>query len=211
MAKVLTFAQQKGGSGKSTLASQLAIALSAGRAIALVDLDPQRSLAGWVDARAARRGGDLDFEFFESSELRAGTDIRRARKAADLVFVDCPGAADVLLRSVLRETDLAICPAQPSAPDIWALRATLKMALREAVEARVVLNRLPPRGGLPETLAAELDAAGADMAAAGIGNRIAIARAFAAGAGVTETERSGKAAQEVTALAEEIAATLASL
>lgn len=209
MARIATFAQQKGGAGKTTLLTQVAAAfVGEGRRVALIDLDPQRSLAGWADARARANGGALDFAFFESSEWRAGSDIRRAGAEADVVLVDCPGNADVLLRSAMREADLVVIPAQPSAPDAWATRATLKMAAREGADARVVLNRVPPRGGPGDAVESMLRADGAEIMAARIGARIAFATAFMEGRGVTESDRKGKAAAEIAALASEIAAAL---
>lgn len=207
MALIATFAQQKGGAGKTTLLTQLAVAwLADGRRVALIDLDPQRSLAGWVDARARARGGALDLAFWESSEWRASGDIRRAAAEADLVLVDCPGNADVLQRSAMRAADLVVIPAQPSAPDAWATRATMKMALREGALARVVLNRVPVRGGPVEAIETLLREDGAEIAASRIGNRIAFANAFLEGAGVLENARGSKAADEVLALRAEFAA-----
>ncbi|MFV0476000.1 MAG: AAA family ATPase [Pikeienuella sp.] len=210
MAKVLTFAQQKGGSGKTTLLTQLAVAFGEGggklgpkRRIGLIDLDPQRTLTGWMDERIRRRG-EADMDLIESSEWRVGTDIGKAARDADLIMIDCPGAADVMLNRVLRETDLVIAPAQPSAPDVWATRATLVAAAKQGAEARVVLNRVPPRGGAVEEMAEKLEETGADLLTRRIGNRIAFASAFAQGAAVTETARASKAAEEILALAAEI-------
>jgi chromosome partitioning protein len=209
LAHVITFAQQKGGSGKTTLLTQLAAALiGEGRRVGLVDLDPQRSLAGWVDARARARDGALDLAFWESSEWRATGDIRRAKSEAEIVLVDCPGAADVLLRSAMRAADLVLAPAQPSPPDAWATRATLKMALREGALSRVVLNRVSPRGGPVAAVEAMLAEDGAELLETRIGNRVAFATAFLEGRGVTEPPRAGKAADEIAALAGEIAAIL---
>jgi chromosome partitioning protein len=206
MAQIVTFAQQKGGAGKTTLLTQLGAAWAGeGRRVAMIDLDPQRSLAGWVDARARALDGKLDIGFWESSEWRASGDIRRAAGEADVVLVDCPGNADVLLRSAMRSAGLVVIPAQPSAPDAWATRATLKMALREGVESRVVFNRVPVRGGPGDAVAAMLAEDGAAIAAASVGNRIAFANAFLEGRGVTEMPRSGKAADEIRALAAEVA------
>jgi chromosome partitioning protein len=208
-ARIVAFAQQKGGAGKTTLLTQTAVAwIGQGRRVALLDLDPQRSLAGWVDARARALGGALDLVFYESSEWRAGGDIRRAAAEAALVLVDCPGHADVLLRAALREADLVVAPAQPSAPDAWATRATLKMAAGEGARTVVAMNRVPPRGGPGPEVEQLLRDAGAQLLDARVGDRIAFARAFIAGRGVTETDRGGKAAAEIDALAAEIATAL---
>jgi chromosome partitioning protein len=82
------------------------------------------------------------------------------------------------------------------------------MAAREGALARVVLNRVPARGGPGEAVEAMLAEDGAQIAATRIGNRIAFANAFMEGRGVTEIARSGKAAEEVRALAEEVGALL---
>lgn len=204
MAKVLTFAQQKGGSGKTTLLTQLAVAMGSGKTrIAMIDLDPQKTLSAWMDERIQKRG-EPDMDLIESSEWRVGTDISKAGREADLIFIDCPGSADVMLNRVLRATDLVVIPAQPSAPDVWATRAVLKMAAREGAEARVVLNRVPPRGGTVEDMAAKLEEEGADILPERIGNRVAFTTAFSQGAGVTETAKSSKAAEEILALAKAV-------
>ena len=63
--RVITIAQRKGGAGKTTLAAQLAIALARqGAKLALLDIDPQASLAAWVALRRARLGGSgIGFDF----------------------------------------------------------------------------------------------------------------------------------------------------
>ena len=56
MATVITVAQQKGGAGKTTLAANSAAALAANRRVALLDVDPQRSLTRWNELRKTRNG-----------------------------------------------------------------------------------------------------------------------------------------------------------
>ena len=53
MGQAITFAQQKGGAGKTTVLAHLAAAWAgAGRDVAVIDLDPQRSLTRWTEIRA---------------------------------------------------------------------------------------------------------------------------------------------------------------
>src|ERR1700733_5167790 len=56
MAIVITVAQQKGGTGKTTLAANLAAALAPATRVALLDIDPQKSLTRWHAIRTARDG-----------------------------------------------------------------------------------------------------------------------------------------------------------
>lgn len=204
MANIITFAQQKGGAGKTTLLTQLAAHMVAKNRVALIDLDPQKTLTGWMDERI-QRTGDADMDLIESSEWRIGVDLKKAARDADVILIDCPGTADMMLGKVMRETDMVVVPAQPSAPDVWATRATVRMAMKEGADAYVVLNRVPPRGGAVEEIAAKLIDEGADLLKERLGNRVAFSAAFGKGAGVSETAKSSKAADEIAALAKAIA------
>ena len=204
MSRTILFAQQKGGAGKTTLLVQLAVIWAGeGRRVALLDLDPQGSLTRWGALRA-----DPALPVIESAEWRAGTDLRRAKREADIVLADCPGAADVLLRAAMREADLVLVPAQPSAMDAWATAATLEMARRERTPARVALNRVPPRGGAVERSVALLREQGAEILASRLGQRVAFAASFLSGRAACEISRASAAAREARALAGEVLALL---
>ncbi len=205
MARVVTMAQQKGGAGKTTVLAQLAAAWSGrGARVTLIDLDPQRSLTRWAELRA-----DPTLTLTESKDWRAGVDIDAARRRSDLVLVDCPGAADALLRAAVRGADLVLSPMQPSPPDVWATRAVIEMCAREGARMRVLLNRMPSRGGpVAETEAALAEAGGVPLRAR-LGNRVAFATAFLTGRAAAETAPRSRAAEEVAALVEEIDAELA--
>jgi chromosome partitioning protein len=213
MGKVVLFVQQKGGAGKTMLLTQLAVHRAAtGASVALIDLDPQRSTAAWFAERRKRGGvaggGANGMDLLESADWRAGSDIRDAARAADWVFVDAPGSADVLGRGAMRAANFALIPCQPAIADVWATAATLAMAAKEKLPHAVVLNRFPPRGRAAEAAAAALAASGAPVLAPRIGTRAAFADAFMQGAGVTETARTSKAAQEIAALAAALEAAL---
>ena len=207
MGRIILFAQQKGGAGKTTLLTQVAAKVAGGGAtVSIVDLDPQRSASEWHAARVKRRGGDADITLVESANWRAASDIQRAGKASDLTLIDSPGTAEVLRRVALRVADFCVIPCQPSAADVWACRHTLEIIEGEGVEHCVVLNRVPPRSNAADAAIADLASMGAPVIDPTVGTRAAFTDAFMRGAGVTETARRSKAAQEITALTDALSA-----
>ena len=205
MSRIVLFAQQKGGAGKTMLLTQVAAALAArDRAVAIVDLDPQRSAAEWHEVRVARLGDGGGTALVESANWRASADIQKAAKDADIVLIDSPGTAEVLKRVALKAADFCVVPCQPSAADVWACRQTLEMIEEAGIDHKVLLNRVPPRSNAADAAAAELAGLGAPVLDASIGSRSAFAEAFMQGAGVTETARRSKAAAEIDALLAEL-------
>jgi chromosome partitioning protein len=199
MTAILVLAQQKGGAGKTTLAVQLAHAFAArGRTVRLADLDPQRSLTRWAELR---HPPDIPCETIP--EWQASTGLKRAAAKADLLVVDCPGNADILLRSALRAAHLVLIPVQPSPLDAWAAAPTLEACVKEKARHSIVLNRVPPRGGaLEETRAALSDH---PILPETVGARVAFATAFLQGRAAAETHPRSKAAAEISALADAVA------
>jgi chromosome partitioning protein len=204
---VITIAQRKGGAGKTTLAAQLAVAWARqGARLALLDIDPQGSLAGWVDLRSARLGASaIGFDFAALPGWRAAQWIEDRARRVDLVVIDGPPHAETEAQIAVRAAGLVLIPVQPSPLDLWATQATLKMARDERRRPLVVLNRVPPRSGMTDRIAADL-AEGAPVAATRIGNRVALVRAMASGLGVVESESASHAAAEIAALAQEVCA-----
>ena len=203
---VITIAQRKGGAGKTTLAAQLATAwLRQGARVALLDIDPQASLAAWVELRRARLGAEnVGFDFAALPGWRAAQWIEDRARGAEFVVVDGPPHAEVEARIAVRAAGLVLVPVQPSPLDLWATKETLAMAGEERRGALVVLNRVLSRSSLADRVAAVLAAAGAAIAATRIGNRVALVRAMASGLGVVEIPGANSAAAEITALAEEV-------
>jgi len=203
---VITIAQRKGGAGKTTLAAQLAVTWAqSGARVAVLDIDPQGSLAAWVELRRARLGASaVGLDFAALPGWRAATWIEEQARRADLIVIDNPPHAETEAQIAVRAAGLVIIPVQPSPLDLWATEATLKMVRDERRRALVVLNRVPPRSTLTDHVAAELARSGAPVAATRIGNRIALVRAMMSGLGVVESEGASQAAVEITTFADEV-------
>ena len=202
MAVVITVAQQKGGAGKTTLAAHLAAAFAARRRVAVLDIDPQRSLARWHGLRGAR--GAAPILLSDVSGWRLATELDRLRRDHDVLIVDSPPQIDTDAKLAVRGADLVLVPLQPSPPDLWAAEGTLKLAAAEKRPARLVLNRAPASGKLRQQVEAEIARKGDLLLAATLGNRTGFASAFARGLGITETAPKSVAAKELLALLAEI-------
>ncbi|MBP0463000.1 AAA family ATPase [Roseomonas sp. PWR1] len=201
MAFVIAVAQRKGGAGKSTIAANLAAAYAeAGQRVALLDIDPQRSLARWDELRGrARKARPLHFE--APSGWRVPGILDRLKREADIVLLDTAPHDDTDARVAVRSADLVLVPLQPSAADLWSMDATLDLAKKEGRPVMLVLNRAPASGRLLDQVRAAIAERGLPLASATIGNRTAFAQAFMAGLGAVEAAPKGVAAEEIRALA----------
>ncbi|MSO92196.1 MAG: ParA family protein [Rhodospirillales bacterium] len=205
-AHVMTVAQQKGGSGKTTLAAQIAAAWSAeGQRTALVDIDPQASLATWFQRRTEWDGAPVHtLHLSKIAGWRIAAEIDRLRRDFDAVIVDSPPHAETETRTAVRAADLVLIPVQPSPMDIWATQPTLEMARKEKVRALIVLNRVPARARLIEAVEAALAKESVPVATCRLGNRTAFAQSMMEGRAVVECAPRSTAAAEVRALADEL-------
>jgi len=204
MAIVITVAQQKGGTGKTTLAANLGAALAPSSRVALLDIDPQKSLTRWHAIRTARNAQGPPLTFSEVSGWRLAAELDRLKRTHDVVLIDSPPQIDTDARLAIRGADLVLIPVQPSPPDVWAAEGTLALAAAERRDARVVLNRVPPASRLGEAVKADLTTRNLPLLRTAIGNRTGFAIAFAAGLGVTEAAPRSSAAAELRALLDEL-------
>ena len=204
MATVITVAQQKGGAGKTTLAANIAAALASERRVALLDIDPQKSLTRWHELRKARNGQAAPISFSEVSGWRLRNELDKLKREHEILVIDSPPQIDTDAKLAVRGADLVLVPVQPSPPDIWAAEGTLKLAADEGREAKLVLNRAPSTSRLREAVEADMAARKLPALKSALGNRTGFASAFAEGLGVTEAAPRSAAASELRSLVEEI-------
>jgi len=205
-ATIITIAQRKGGAGKTTLAAHLGVALAnVGRVVGLIDTDPQASLAIWHERREQRLGhGETGLDFAAVTGWRAAAEIASRARDCEIVLIDSAASTDIETRSAIRCAGLVLVPVQPSPVDLWATLPTLDIAEQEGVPALLVLNRVPSRARLNAAMRERLAEYDVGLATTGIGNRVALAAAFAEGKGVAESAEATLAAGEIAALADEV-------
>jgi chromosome partitioning protein len=197
--KTVLIGKQKGGVGASTTARELAVAAAdAGQTVALVDLDPQRTLSKWWARRQAvmpvAQGNQANPALITVSHSGLPEALKRLAAAGiDLVLIDTPPSIHGYVLALARDCDLVLAPVRASADDLDALKAFLD-ALDPSVQFAFVITQAPSRSRLYDDALALL----AERGRVAPPLRFRSDFAAAAGTGRTAFEATGtKAAQEV--------------
>ncbi|MBV8456491.1 MAG: AAA family ATPase [Acetobacteraceae bacterium] len=201
MGIVITVAQQKGGTGKTTIAANIAAAMAGNGRVAMLDIDPQKTLIRWYGLRGNRTPA---LSCSDVSGWRMTAELERLRSNHDVVVIDSPPRIDTDARIAIRAANIVLIPVQPSPPDLWAAEGTLKLAAEERRPARIILNRVPATSRLRRMMEADIVAKGLPAMRAALGNRSGFALAFASGLGVTEASPRSTATAEVRGLVSEL-------
>ncbi len=212
MAMVIAIAQSKGGAGKTSLTVHLACAFGGRRTemsetrkrVALVDLDPLTSLTRWFQLREQLLGPDARLTIYTGTGWRAQNAIEEAKRDSEIVLIDVPPQDEVAMRMAVRAAAVTIVPMQLSPMDLWATWPTMELIAHEGGRAMIVLNRVPPRARVADTLVAEMTRAGMPLSLASLGNRTAFVASLIDGKGVTEADPRSAAATEIRLLADEV-------
>jgi chromosome partitioning protein len=207
---VVTLATSKGGAGKSTLARSLAAHWFAlGHRPALIDADPQRSLANRHDPNGRLAGLPIIAE----PEERVTEVIEEFRARHAPVIVDTAGFRNRTTIGALVATDLAIIPLKPAIEDVDAAIATHNLIQEinqtEEREGRpikvVMILTMTLRGTvIARHVRLQLTSAGYPLLTAEMPNRVAYPEAGIEGLSPSIIEPDGAAARDITALAQEI-------
>jgi chromosome partitioning protein len=203
--RTIAFLTQKGGTGKTTLAASVAVsAAGAGENVIALDLDPQGSLVRWGARREAVDTRDkVIVDLLERERLPQLPKILHG--LADVGFTvaifDTAGADPSAIRLVTEAVDLCLLPVRPSLLDIEASIATFRTAYLAKRKAAFVLNQCPPahHSARAKAAAKALGELGV-LAEPMLSTRMDFQDAIAAGFGVTEYARNGRAAQEIAQL-----------
>lgn len=191
---VVVFASQKGGSGKSTLSGHVAVAaeMAGVGPVALIDTDPQGSIANWAKAREAYRPScKLATVETLPEELE-----RLEREGVRLVIVDTPPAATSAIGAVISYADLVVIPTRPSPHDLRAVGRTVDMVEARGRPLVFALNAATPRARLTTDAAFALSQHGT-VAPVIVHNRLDYAASMIDGRTVMEIDPKGKSAEEI--------------
>ena len=190
-------ASQKGGSGKTTLSGHLAVeAERAGTGpVALIDTDPQGSLAQWWNARAAPTP-----HFVKAGLMNLGEVLSELRNAGfRLAVIDTPPAITASISQVVAFADLVIVPTRPSPHDLRAVGATVDIVDRRGKPLIFVVNAAMMRARITGETAVALSQHGT-VAPVTVHNRVDFAASMVDGRTVGEVVPDSASAREISEL-----------
>lgn len=195
--QVIVFASQKGGSGKTTLCGQLAVQADLVNAgpVALIDTDPQGSLADWWNARESETP-----VFVRTDFARLMEDLSELRKAGiRLVFVDTPPAVTETIRDIVSFANLVVIPTRPSPHDLRAVGATVDIIDSQEKPLIFAVNAATPRARITADAAVALSQHGT-VAPVTVHQRTDFATSMIDGRTVMELNPDSKSAAEIIEL-----------
>ena len=194
--RVVTFASTKGGVGKTTLAGALAVrAAEESRRVALLDLDPQESLASWW----TRRGRTKNPKLFEVDATTEAIELLMS-EGWQWVFIDTGPARIELIEPGIAVADLVLIPTRPSALDIEQAAICVELCETHGKPHAFVLNHAPAGTKLTKSSIQFLRQNGSTVMDAPITFRPAYMSAVTVGKSGPEVEKNGVARKEIDAL-----------
>jgi chromosome partitioning protein len=141
---VVAVAAQKGGVGKSTLAQCFAIeGLKEGRRTAIIDMDPQQSVAKW-GARRVVKGIPVPAVVATGEKTVKAVVAELTGQGAVLVIIDTPPLVTPQLNAALEAATGVVLVTRPNPMDIDALVETWAIVQHLGKHAAAVITQAPP-------------------------------------------------------------------
>ena len=195
--RTIVIASQKGGVGKTTLVGHLGVMaeLKGAGPVALIDTDPQGSLALWWNEREAETPlfAQVDIDHL-AEHLKA-----LASAGVKLTIIDTPPSVTALIEKVLAVADLVIIPTRPSPHDLRAVGSTVELVERAGKKMVFVVNGAAPRAKIAGEAAVALSQHGT-VAPVTLFQRTDFASSMIDGRTVQELDAKSKSASEIADL-----------
>ncbi|ELO4363300.1 ParA family protein [Escherichia coli] len=168
--KVISFINPKGGSGKTTSVINVATCIArTGVSVAVVDTDPQMSLANW------NSGGKAEFDVFTAESEKDVYRVRKDLSTYGYVIIDGAGSLSVITSAAVMVSDLVIIPVSPSPLDFSASGSVVDVleaqAFSRPVEARFLITRKVNNASMLDLLKSSIESTGIARFRTAIGNR----------------------------------------
>jgi chromosome partitioning protein len=211
---IITLAQTKGGSGKTTTAEVLVAEFAyRGRAVAVLDLDPNRPLGRFVARSAAFARVEVAVP---TQEARVSDLIADLSARHEVVVIDLMGAATPDMMVAIGFSDVVVIPSQLSEPDVrcgvetWQMIREVERLGRREIPKAVLFTRTSPalRTRAQEHARRQYDKLGIPVLRNEFMERTAFKEMTFTGSAPNVDDRDSNAARNVIAIFEEILALL---
>jgi chromosome partitioning protein len=147
----IAVANSKGGTGKTTLSAALAVrAAKDSKRVAMVDLDPQKSLVQWWKRRGGPGRADNPC-VFEGVDTAADAQERAFLDGWDFLFLDGPPAFLTVMKEMIETADFTLIPVKPSMADLLATQDAVALATEAGAAFLCVFNDVGPKERVVES------------------------------------------------------------
>lgn len=203
---IISVQNQKGGVGKTTLAVHISHVLAnLGGKVLLVDADPQGSARDW----AAARDSQPPFSVVGLDRPTIHRDLPAISVNYDHVIIDGPPRVSDIARSAIIAADLVLIPVQPSPYDVWAAQEVVNLiqeasVFKEKLKSVFVINRKIVNTAIGRDVVEALADYKIPVLTSQVCQRVAFAESAATGQTVLEQQGNSQAANEITALVNEL-------
>lgn len=210
-ARVVVAATGKGGAGKTTSVACLAVYWARrGKRVALIDADPNQTLARWHARGDVLCDIPLTAEYDADALLPA---IETYAADCDVVVVDCAGFTSQSMLFAVGAADLVLIPAMTDEANLFEAARTQKLVrnasalTRRTIASRVLLCRVK-RCAVTSHARRELQKLGLAVLTAQLNDRVAFQEASFFGTAPSVLQPKGAASVDIDKVGEELDALL---